>query len=290
MSRRHQRTHPTSNPTATSVDQTVEVALTAGYRIDLLEDAKADAVRMLTDLAADLDLVHALRDSHQLRPGFPGLETLEIQGQMVRTERAQRALRLKAGEPVGTGEIAAPGNLNALSVDAEVWATLHDHVRRIVRHLNQMGACSIVAVREGLTTKQLGTLLLGLVEGIPFNAAAETLVDGIIRDLEHLVEEVDQLLNGNPRARLGACPHCGRNTLVAYFREDLIRCDREPRSRHYAPCACSDPLCGCHENPSYRHTWHRLHTGSDGWLNLAGRIKLDKLAHPTAQPQHQEHR
>ena len=83
----------------------------------------------------------------------------------------------------------------------------------------------------------------------------------------------------NDRTVLDAnCPHCENRTLVVYFADDLIRCDRHPKTGRYEDCTCSDPLCECKIRPaSFRHEWHRSKgTKPNGWWALADRLNLER--------------
>lgn len=233
----------------------------------------------LTDIDALLPLVAALTSSRQRGLGFLTWEAKQAQAAQAKKEARDRRLREQAGQPIGPGERPTPGNLAGLSVEHELWFTLRDQVRRATRDLLRTRAmCTTFKLPKDPTSRQLIDHLRFLVGDI----TTPHVLDYIAHDLAAAFAAAKQLIDGQPRTKLtSACPHCGRRTLVVYFEdtgEDIIRCDRDPRTGHYETCTCPDPLCACKTRPvSHRHTWYRARgTGPDGWLTLANRLTITR--------------
>lgn len=250
---------------------------------------RSDITTALADLGADVDLVVSLTDSHQRGLGFLTPTAKQVLDDQVRKERRDRREQPRRlddhGRPVvglnwlnrtataaGTGEITSPGNFRAITSLAEIWAALTHQVRRCVRHLATQRVCTLHRLPEHADVPDLLAHLGRLVDDID----DVDLLESILTDLADVHEQATNLIDGNPKAaHPDPCPWCGRHTLVVYFREDLIRCDRDPGTGHYQPCVCRYPWCDCKRRPvSHRHTWHRTRaTSADGWYGLKDQIK-----------------
>lgn len=90
------------------------------------------------------------------------------------------------------------------------------------------------------------------------------------RELGEAAAALSEAIDGQPTARLPAdCPHCGRRSLIVFFDEQIIRCNR----RAGQVCVCRDPQCRCHDGK--RHEWRQqIGTGQFGeWGVLAGLLE-----------------
>lgn len=252
----------------------------------ILDDLQSSIAVLIGEFTTTLaPMVINLVDTHQRGLGFITYEGKQLQDQMIRRDREDLAKRQrqarylgrlpKDGFIVGRGESPAPGNVAGISAEAEIWATLSDLVRRLVRDQATRGLCTLTRIPTEPTIEDLLAGLRSLVWQTPTMQLLET----TRRDLEHLRETALALIDGNDRTVLGAdCPHCERRTLVVYFKEDLIRCDRDPKSGRYEPCVCNDPVCGCKTGRGeFRHEWHRAKgTKPNGWWALADRLNLTR--------------
>lgn len=251
----------------------------------LLDDAVTGVAEHLTTISNLIPLIGALTDSRQRGLGFLTFEGKQIQDDMIRSDRDDLSKRIRAARRLnllpldgfirGRGESPAPGNIVAVSVEAHVHATLHHVIRQLVADQALNGVCTLIRVPEDADLHQLVSATRRLV----WETTSTRLVDAIDRDLEQLVDDAHRLIDGDDRTVLDAnCPHCGNRTLVVYFRDDLIRCDRHPKTGRYEPCTCPDPLCDCKVRPtSFRHEWHRAKgTKPNGWWALADRLNLER--------------
>lgn len=251
--------------------------------LELLDDAQTAVAEHLTTIANLVPLVGALTNSRQRGLGFLTWEGRQIQDEMIRKDRddlvkrafyARKRNRLPLdGFVHGRGESPAPGNIVAVSVEAHLHTTLHHLIRQLVTDQARNGVCTLTRIREDASLTDLVAALRALV----WQTTTMQLLDTIDRDLEHLVDDAHRLIDGNDRTVLDAnCPHCDNRTLVVYFADDLIRCDRHPKTGRYEPCTCPDPLCDCKTRPrAYRHEWHRSKgTKANGWWALADRLNL----------------
>lgn len=192
--------------------------------------------------------------------------------------RRERATRIQAdGKTAGlnvspevndaglkTGHVAAPGNIKVIAVEVEITAALRHNLRRTVTYLATWGICSRWPITDNDTTSELAHHVSRLLPYIQ----SQQLLTGIARDLGQVVETAGDIAYGEARTPLEGelCPHCGRPTLVMLWARkhtgievDQARCDRDPRTGHYQPCICADPLCDCKRRPvTYRHTWQRV--------------------------------
>jgi hypothetical protein len=257
---------------------------------ELLDDEQTAIAEQLTTISNLAPLITALTDSRQRGLGFLTWEGKQIQDAMIRKDREDLDQRIrtaratgrlpKDGFIVGRGESPSPGNIVAISVEATFHFALHDQVRRLLRGLATQGVCSLTRIPEDADVPDLVAALRALI----WQSTDMGHLQAVHRDLEHLVEEARRLIDGNDRTLLGTeCPHCDRRTLVVYFADDLIRCDRDPKTGRYEPCTCNDPTCSCKTRPqAFRHEWHRTkkpHT----WQALSDRFNFTREA-GTADP------
>lgn len=252
---------------------------------ELLDDAITAVSEQLTTIGNLIPLIAALTDSRQRGLGFVTYEGKQIQDDMIRSDRADLDKRIRAARELkllpadgfirGRGESPAPGNIIAVSVEAHVHTTLHHVVRQLVHDQARHGVCTLVRVPQDATLPEL----VAATRSLSWSCTTTTLLDTIERDLAQLVDDAHRLIDGNDRTVLYAnCPHCGNRTLVVYFKDDLIRCDRHPKTGRYEPCTCPDPLCDCKTRPrAFRHEWHRSRgTKPNSWWALADRLNLER--------------
>lgn len=242
--------------------------------------------RKLSDLGALLPLVDKLVDSHQRGLSFLSPDAKDALDHAAREEKAHRVdtnprfqtpgLQWMRGTTGGgvLGAVGVPGNVTAISAQADITFTVHDLTRRIRTSLAKAGICPLSRLAADATTQDRLEHLSALVWVAPDVASAAQLLRSVDRDLEHLVGLADLVVNGNDKTTYGDCPHCRRPTVVVYFRpEFLIRCDRDQKTGHYEPCVCRDPDCLCKYKPTtFRHTWQkeRPHAHDGVW-------KFDRL-------------
>lgn len=249
--------------------------------VDLAGEAlQLEIAQLLTTLVAEAPFVAALVDSRQRSLGFLSPQARADQDAAVRAERAAQREATVQGRPLGHGATPTPGNFKGIAVDVDLWATAAHTRRRLIRwHRNSATPQDQMLLPQDPTTKQILDSLRGLI----WTCDADRLLREILTDLRKARDAVDALLHGEDRMLLGDCPHCDRPTLVAHFDQGFIRCGKDQGTGHYHACVCPDPLCGCKRTPvTHRHIWWN-HRGrnADGWLTLASRIRLDRLAHPT---------
>lgn len=269
--------HPTEAPTAG-----VE-----GWKVSI-----GSVVGALRHLVGVMDGVQHQVDTRVFRLGFlthAGRESLDRQ---TREERRVRAENAQQGHPPPSGDISPPGNFSAVAADADLTTTLRHNIRRLRKHLTASAAVigipyNLVALSPGQdpTVRQLLDHLENLVLDIPNDdTAADKLLASVYRDLDVARQSTETAVNGAGRTLLpDSCPHCGNHTLVVDFKDDLIRCDRDPKTGIPSRCVCSDPLCECKQKPvAYRHTWYRnphdprRSSPADTWNKLAGRLKFSR--------------
>lgn len=241
-----------------------------------VEELQVSISMAIGDLGVLASLVAALADTHVRGLGFLSHDALQTQGALVRKERRIRNSNARLGFPEPSGNVPVPGNVAALSLDAEIVFTLHHLARRIVRELRIAGVCTLVRVIAEPDTDEL----LAYIRQLVFAAPSPTLLGEVLEDLESLSARATTLVDGNDRVLLPAdCPHCGRRTLVVYFNDGLIRCDRDPKSGHFHPCVCPDSYCRCKQKPvSFRHGWLRAQTtSSTSWWALSDRLNLNRI-------------
>lgn len=248
-----------------------------------LEQVRIDLLVVLDDLIADAALVDALTDTRQRRLGILTPAAEKIQNQQSRDERRDRRRAQRLGHPTGTGHTRTPGNFAGIATAAEIWFTLQHQIRRCSKHLESRRVCSFARLPTGdIKVHDLARVLAHHVMAVTDQAV----LDDALSDLVHLAEEIQTFVDAVESATPvnADCPHCGRRTLVARFStsgaEDLIRCERDPHTRHYAKCTCSDPLCECKQRPiAFRHEWHRPRPGGPvpSWYALRDRLSLTRI-------------
>ncbi|MDN4174713.1 hypothetical protein QWY28_17260 [Nocardioides sp. SOB77] len=251
---------------ATSPDQhaaeTVDVAT-----------VQAEISSHLTRLLVLSDDVELLTDTVQRGRGFLTAEGRKILDQQTRREkrdlRAQPARRSDDGAPVvglawlnrtsmiaGTGDVAAPGNFRGIAAAADMWFTVSQHVRRMTRSLLAANR-PVPAWTE--PTAPTFTDLVNRHRQLVHAAPSLRLLQPIARELEHLVQQAELVVEGNDRAVLDSpCPHCELPTLVRYLQQGVTRCelDHTSRSSRPWPCVCPDPMCACKRDAvTHRHEW-----------------------------------
>lgn len=258
-------THPATDTTET----------TTAARQVAVDDLRVHISTALTALGRHINAVHALVATRSRGLGFLTHEGKAAMDRQVIAERADRYWNLvNAGGVKITGEVPAPGSIPALQYLAETHTGLAHLVRRIVTAATRAGVCPIPRLAGEPTIPAL----IARLRELSWRVNNLDLLTETLHDLENLTHHATSLLEGNDKTRLDEpCPHCGRPTLVVYFRDGVIRCDRDPHTGLYEPCACPDPMCDCHTNPHHRHQWYRdLGTGPHGWWRLADRLNLTR--------------
>lgn len=244
------------------------------------EGLQLEIASLLTELHELNPFISALVTSYQRSVGFIGAEGIAEQDAAVRVERRLQAVAAQQGRPPGHGATPAPGNFRGIAVDVDLWYTTIDILRRLdAWHVRNNPDYLPETLPEAAT---IGWIL-DHIRPLVWGCTRDQLLRLVVDELRAARDAAEQLLHGEDRLFLGACPHCERPTLVAYFDQGLIRCGRDQNTSHYHPCTCSDPLCECKSRPvAHRHTWWN-HRGNkpDGWKTLASRIRIDQLAHPT---------
>jgi hypothetical protein len=248
-----------------------------------LDDVQLEAAVLLTKVDTSWSQVDLLTDTHQPGISFVPRSTREAIGRQYAAERTSRRAAQVAGYPAPLGGDHAPGNLAAWTLSAEIETTLMDVRARILKGHAARGTCAVPRrVYSKPTRRTLPAIVRELIWTIPTLVLARL----VVRELTHLVEAIDRLLEGEDRTELdGRCPHCDGLTLVVYLHSGTIRCER-PKNRatgRRPKCVCSDPLCGCHANPAgYIHSWSRDRRpgAPDSWQALSDRLNLTHLAHP----------
>lgn len=243
------------------------------------------------ELEALTALVYELADTTQRHLGFMTAAAKEAQDQQVRKDKRDQKKRTREGAPAGHGETRAPGNLRAIDVNVQIWATVTDILRRLRQVHRRRGTVPIHRAPDPETATVVDLLhhLAALVGDI-----TETrILNAVLHDLEHAVELADTLIDGEDRVALhDPCPNCNRQTLVVTFvapkdadaaAADIARCERDQHTGRFHPCVCPDPLCGCKvDATAFRHTWHRARpqSSSESWHHLATRITFTRVVTP----------
>lgn len=245
-----------------------------------VEDLQLEIVTTLAELLELVPLVAALVDSHQAGVGFMSYDARQVENAMTRKERRLQIEAAILGRPLGHGATAAPGNLGALSVYAEIWAASHQAVDRLVKHLGLIPR-HLEIPNDGGTPVQLLRMLRPLV----WEVENRTVLTKVRDDLAHVESTAKRVIDGPDSAYYpdAPCPHCGRPSLRATFSEGVVEtvtCDKDQSTGERHACVCSDPICECKERPiAHRHTWHRTRGNKpDGLLTLSGRLKLTRTA------------
>lgn len=243
-----------------------------------LQQVRLDLLVVLDDVTTLAGMVEALTDTGQRRLGIMTPAAEEAANAQTRAERRDRRRAQSLGLPTGTGDVRSPGNFGAIAAAVQIWATLTHQIRRCSRHLHTRQVCSLARLPIDPTHHDLARVLahhaLAVTDPNILTAALEDLAE-LAEETQRFVDAVESSTPVN-----ADCPHCGRRTLVARFHEDLIRCERDPRTRHFEHCICSDPLCECKSRPiSFRHVWHRPRPGgsSPTWYALRDRITITRL-------------
>lgn len=260
-----------------------------------LEELRTTISATLRDLTAEYDLVRLLIRTHQQRLGFLTAEGRAAIAQQVVADQMAAAVRRRKQEPVGhawmrpdatrgPGVTQAPGDVASISAQVVTVRTLHDLVRDLTTALYSRGVCTLHQLAPEPPVEDITDHLRSLSMDLDDPAGlADT-----CRTLTTLVDALRDVIDGNDRTHLPApCPHCDRDSLIVFWREKLIRCDKSPKSRHYAPCTCSDPLCECKQRPvTYRHTWYldRPPSAANSWQSLATRLNLTRNSTTTKEP------
>lgn len=233
--------------TRTATSDPTSDPTSAATTIELLQD---DILSVLTRLDRSVDCLEALTNTRQ---------DLGLAG------NGQHATKPGPG---------SPGNIAAIGALAEAWTDVEHQSRRIVRALHTAGVCPLE--KPPAHTGRAFTDLTWWTRGLIIAAPSPRLLRSILATLEHTLERVDDTVDGNPRTPLGTCPNCELDTLVAYHRDGIIRCEQDRPTRTWNPCICADPVCHCKRNPDRpRHIWDRA-TG--GWDALATRIAITNAA------------
>lgn len=243
----------------------------------LLDNLQTEVAKLLTAIGNLAPLLQDLRDTYQPGLGFLTPEGKEAQGAAHLADKRDLALRAAAGYTTVTGSSPSPGNLAAVSAGGILTRTLHRLVRHLVADLARYGVCTLVRVPADATTDELLAAIRNLVNQTP----NMVLLARLQADLATLRDELTTTIDGNDRTVLKApCPWCGLHSLVVYFGEHLIRCDRDPETGRHEPCVCNDHLCECRIRPAeFRHEWHRAKGNKvNGWLTL------DRLINPDRRP------
>ncbi|GAA1790434.1 hypothetical protein GCM10009795_040160 [Nocardioides hankookensis] len=274
----------------------------------------------LTELGMLLDLVRDLVDAPQRSLlGFLPPETQKAVDELVADERRARRSHihdgtgddvglkfLNADYPVRGIASPAPLSLSPASFEAYAWATLQHQVKLTGYHLQRRdqiadarGWCDWPRpARElPLTIDDDGELHVpGAVELaahlriLCWEIRRTTLLEDTLREIKHLTETAENVVDGAGRTLLGECPHCHLETLVVYFRGDqdtpgamFVRCGKSPKSGHYELCRCESAWCPCKDKPvTHRHTWWRNPREAPDpriahdWHDLASRLNIQR--------------
>lgn len=165
---------------------------------------------------------------------------------------------------LGTGEVAAPVTVTAVSVSAEIVFALKHQVRRLARPAALAAAAAVPGGKGRLplglptTDADVDKLTRELDDLVDVYTSPQGL-KALMADLEHLEEQARNVIDGPERTNHpDPCPWCGRKTLAIYGasrkmagRDAIyVRCE----GKH--PCVCDDDWCPCHRNPvRHRHEW-----------------------------------
>lgn len=231
-----------------------------------LDGLRYDAMTALGQLEAVHGLVARLVDSHQRGLGFLTPDARAAIGAQYVTDRRYRTTQPdrdvvgldwlnRDADVIPSGHVRAPGTVSAISVVADIAFTLTELVQKSTWWLERRQATCVVGdMPPEPTAEQLAARLRTVVVLL----TDQRRLDHVLRETRRLVDDANYVVDGDDRTAMpDPCPHCDRQTLVAYMREDLIRCDRD-RNGRYTFCRCADPLCECRHRPiAYRHEWFR---------------------------------
>lgn len=246
-----------------------------------LEDAQVEAATLLRLLDTRWDQLKSLRDSRGPGLAFVPRSTREAIGRQFSADRTANRAARAAGYPEPLGNTHTPGNMAAWTLVAEIESTLVDVRRRILAAHALQGTCAIPARVYSRPAKET---LFPVVRELIFAIPTLQLARAVNRQLQHLVDEADRIVEGDDRTELdGECPHCANRSLVVYLKSGVISCERarDRQSGRRPKCRCSNPLCGCKADPAgHVHTWYRDRRSgdADSWAALSGRLNLTHLA------------
>lgn len=272
----------------------------------VLEELQVAIGAKLTKLAGYLPYIDDLTEAaqHELPFQSPAAQAAAARAAEIEADADRMDFEVRPGRQwerperriVGVGNTRTPvASLSALTLSADIAVMLHGLVRRIVTALNAAGVCPIARLAPEPTAEQLIAHLRELRWAAPSPSLLRT-VDG---ELTTLVDAADRFVHGDAMRLLpDPCPHCGNYSLIAYFRDDVIRCDRNSRSRQRAlePCVCDNEICQCKTTPvSFRHEWIRNPPSApNSWAKLSGRLdrnrpdRRHKFLHVEPHPQRGE--
>jgi hypothetical protein len=231
-----------------------------------LDGLRYDVMTALGQLEPLQELVARLTDTRQRGLGFltpaarAAMDAQHAADRRYRTTQDDRDVvgldwLNRDADIIPTGHVRAAGTVPAISVEADMYFTLRELVAKTTHWLvAREGVCVVGAIPAEPTVHQL----IGRIRTLVLHLTNERRLAHLLREARRLVDDATFVVDGDDRTLLpDPCPHCGRNTLVAYMRSDLIRCDRDARGQ-YGICRCADPMCECKTRPvAYRHEWHR---------------------------------
>jgi len=256
----------------------------AGELVDALRLDIHRELEVLRDIAETLEELTSTRQSVGL--GFLTEDARTARDKQARADReAARGTVGRIEEPglvwmntttvLGTGQVAAPVTMTAVSALVEIQFALQHQVRRLARPAAIAAAAAVPGGKGRLplglptTDTDIAGLTRELDDLVDVYTSRQGL-DGLLRDLDRLEATAREVTDGPARTNHPeVCPWCGRNSLVIHHREkgrdtQLIRCE----GKH--PCECTYEWCDCHRNPIRNrhewvnsgraaHTWHQLH-------------------------------
>lgn len=245
---------------------------------DQIVELQYDVMTALGDLQTLQPLVARLMDTHQRGLGFltPAARkqldaAVAADRHALRTQPERDTVGLdwlnRDRDVIPTGHVRTPGNVSALSVEADIYFTARHLVKRTTRWLYRVdGVCVVGDVDNNTNPPRLEVLpseptieqLLARLRTLVVLVRNEQPLHQIWRDIRRVTGDATFLVDGDDKTLMGdPCPHCGNKTLVVHWRQDLIRCDRDQHTGHYQFCRCVDPLCECRNKPiAFRHEWH----------------------------------
>lgn len=259
-----------------------------------LEEYRTEIRKALRDITADAELVQVLIDSRQRRMVDVDARAREAMASQIAEEQRARDARRRQEEHVGLGWMrpdetaknhgptAAPGDVSAISLSEEIFRTLRTVVIDLTDYDHVPLLAEITGLEKTRTTARRIRLYLSTVNEADLPALGRS-----YDALTQLLTDVTSLIDGHgQKSRLSApCPHCDLETLVAFWDDQLIRCERETKAKHYAPCVCSDPLCECKtRSVSHRHVWYGPASQAGktpSWYALSDRLNISRSITPT---------
>jgi hypothetical protein len=242
---------------------------------------RGDIHKQLAALVEVAELLERLVSTRQsVGLGFQTPEGKELANKQAAADRAAaRGLAYRVDElgqtwmntstVLGTGQVAAPVTVPAVSAAAEILFALRHHVDRLGRRAIAAGFCLFPRLPENASTPILARRLDALVDVI----SNRRILEEILRDLDQLAETGRNVVDGPAKTNHpDICPWCGRHSLVIHHREPgrdtpVIRCV----GTH--PCECTDAWCPCHRPaPAHkrpRHEWINAGGATHTWYQLA---------------------